>query len=317
MPDKKIRIRRAKQQRDQIRRPVMLAVAGDSAAGKTTLVRGLVQALGEDRSTGICVDDYHRYDRAQRKTMPFTPLHPDCNYLDVMEQHLQLLASGEPILKPSYDHSTGELVRPEYVAPRDFVIVEGLLPLHSAVAQACFDITVYLDPPESIRHQWKISRDCADRGYSRDAVVAELERREPESEAFIRPQRARADIIVRFAPIPQRDDPVGTPLSAELALRPTIKHPDLLSVVGEDQQKAMHTRLQRDDDGRPVDAVHVHGYATSEDSKIVQKAIWDSIGHTDPLPESLGTIKPGVRSEPLAVTQLILLFHLLQVAGDL
>ncbi len=39
-----------------------------------------------------------------------------------MEQHLQLLATGEPVLKPVYDHRTGRLTRPEYVVPRRFVI---------------------------------------------------------------------------------------------------------------------------------------------------------------------------------------------------
>jgi phosphoribulokinase len=165
----------------------MLAIAGDSAAGKTTLTRGLVECLGQERMTAVCVDDYHRYDRKERRDKPFTALHPDCNHIDVMEQHLQLLAMGEPILKPVYDHVTGELVRPEYVEPRDFVIVEGLLPLHSRLARACFDITVYLDPPEPLRHQWKISRDCAKRGYTPEQVQAELRRREPESADFIRP----------------------------------------------------------------------------------------------------------------------------------
>jgi phosphoribulokinase len=45
-----------------------------------------------------------------------------------------LLATGHPILKPAYDHHTGMLTRPEYVEPRKFVIVEGLLPLHTKPA---------------------------------------------------------------------------------------------------------------------------------------------------------------------------------------
>ena len=87
------------------------------------------------------------------------------------------------------------------VEPRDFVIVEGLLPLHTKLARACFDITVYLDPPEEIRRKWKIRRDCAERGYTPEAVLAELDRREPDSAAFIRPQRQCADIAIRFAPV--------------------------------------------------------------------------------------------------------------------
>ncbi|MEP6816558.1 MAG: phosphoribulokinase [Marmoricola sp.] len=180
----------------------MLAIAGDSAAGKTTLTRGLVEALGEQRCTSICVDDYHRYDREERKTKPFTPLHPDCNHLDIMEQHLQLLAMGRPILKPVYEHSTGTFTRPAYVEPREFVIVEGLHPLSTEPARSCFDVSVFLDPPEEIRHRWKIDRDCGKRGYTAEQVIADLARREPESAAYIRPQRERADIVARFAPIP-------------------------------------------------------------------------------------------------------------------
>ena len=205
MPDKLMRLWR--HDAAEAGRPVMIAIAGDSAAGKTTLTRGIAETLGADRATALCVDDYHRYDRAERKNIPFTVLHPDCNYIDVMEQHLQLLALGRPILKPVYDHSTGSLVRPVLVEPREFVIVEGLLPLHTKLARACFDITVYLDPPEEIRRKWKIRRDCAERGYTPDAVLAELDRREPDSAAFIRPQRRWADLVVGFAPVAGRTSP--------------------------------------------------------------------------------------------------------------
>jgi len=328
MPDKLMRLWRHDQ--GEPRRPVMLAIAGDSAAGKTTLTRGIAQTLGADRATALCVDDYHRYDRAQRRDIPFTVLHPDCNYIEVMEQHLQLLALGRPILKPVYDHSTGELVRPVLVEPRDFVIVEGLLPLHTKLARACFDITVYLDPPEDIRRSWKVRRDCAERGYTPDAVLAELDRREPDSAAYIRPQRQWADIAVSFAPVaaqqalpggtlpngvlPGSD---GTSLSAEILLRPTIGHPDLCHVLTDDDRRTMHLKLIRDSDGRPVDALHVHGHAPREDSRIVEKAIWEqlSFDHGTVLPHSLGQYAPGKRSEALAIAQLLLLWHLLEARG--
>jgi phosphoribulokinase len=288
----------------------MLAIAGDSAAGKTTITAGLVKALGPERCTAVCVDDYHRYDRAERRNLPFTVLHPDCNHIDIMEQHLQLLATGQPVLKPVYDHHTGTFTRPQYVEPREFVIIEGLLPLHTKLAAACFDVTVYLNPPEDIRHDWKIRRDTAQRGYTREQVLAELVRREPDSEAFIRPQRSRADIVVRFAPVAQRQDPPGTQLSAELLLRPTIRHPDLTAVLA--GTESMHLKLTRDEDGRPVDALHVHGYAPREDTRLLEKAIWSGLGGRSELPDVLGDLGDGKRSEPLAVTQLLLLYHLIE-----
>jgi len=310
MPHKLMRMHRTDVARG---RPVMLAIAGDSAAGKTTITSGLVRALGAERCTAVCVDDYHRYDRQERSGLPFTALHPDCNYVDIMEQHLQLLATGHPVLKPVYDHHVGVLTRPQYVEPRDFVIVEGLLPLHTKLAAACFDVTVYLNPPEEVRREWKIKRDTAQRGYRREQVLAELRRRAPESEGFIRPQRRRADIVVRFSAIRDRHDPPGTPLSAELLLRPTIRHPDLSGILA-GSGASMHLKLTRDEDGRPVDALHIHGYVPREDSRVLEKAIWAGLGEGTELPGFLGELDGGQRSEPLAITQLLLLYHLIEAA---
>lgn len=308
MPDKLVRMRMA----DGRPRPRMLAIAGDSAAGKTTLTRGLVAAIGASRCASVCVDDYHRYDRQERKGLPFTPLHPDCNYIEIMEQHLELLASGQPILKPVYDHATGSLVRPELVEPHPFVIAEGLFPLFTKLSRACFDATVYLAPPEDIRRQWKVKRDTTERGYAEQEVLESLQVREPESAAWIRPQRSEADIVVSFGPIEGRDDPPGTPLSATILLRPTLRHPDLSEVLDEDGGQPIHLKLIRDDDGRPVDALHVHGYAPTEDSLVVQKRVWSLLGEDGPVPDCLGDLGGGRRSEPLAITQLILLYHLLR-----
>jgi hypothetical protein len=201
----------------------------------------------------------------------------------------------------------------------------GLLPLHTKLARACFDATVYPDPPEEIRRAWKVSRDTAERGYTAEAVLAELERREAESAAFIQPQRAFAqpqrafaDIVIRFAPIPGRVVPKGTPLSAELMLRPTIRHPDLDGVVPEDiadgSRPAIHLKLARDADGRPVDALHIHVNAARTDSDVVEKAIWSRLGAGYEPPACLGRIREGQRTEPLAITQLLLVYHLLDAA---
>lgn len=290
----------------------MLAIAGDSATGKTTLSKGLAKALGPERITWLCTDDYHKYDRIERKALPFTPLHPDCNYLDIMEQHLQLLTLGQPILKPVYNHEHGTLDRPELLVPSDYVIVDGLFPLWSKLSRACFDVTVFLDPPEYIRRQWKVNRDVKQRGYTEEQVLQDLERREPESEAYIRPQRKNADIVIRFAPLEGSNDVKA--LSATILLRPTIAHPDLSDVISTDTRGALHMKLIRDDDGKPVDAIHVHSHAKREASREVEEAIWSKLGVDAPVPDSLGEIEDGVRSEPLAIAQLILLYHLLMVS---
>jgi phosphoribulokinase len=320
MPYKKIMMQRAESALARPR-PVMLAIAGDSAAGKTTLTRGLVAALGGENIASLCVDDYHAYDRLERKGLPFTPLNPACNNMDIMEQHLQLLAMGEPILKPVYNHHEGTLDRPVLFRPTENIVVEGLLPLHSRMARACFDLTVYLDPPESLRVTWKLQRDTAQRGYDEAQVRQELRRREGESAAFIRPQRRHADIVVRFAPIEERDEHKRGLLSATVLLRPTAPHPDLSQILTEDTRQAIHLKLMRDEDGKPVDALHIHAYADRQTTRQVEEAIWGDLGIDHELPSDLGIIEGERRSEPLAVVQLLLLYHLLvsrrQVGEDL
>lgn len=293
----------------------MVAVAGDSASGKSTLTAGLVEALGRSRCVSLSTDDYHRFDRVERQDKSFTALHPDSNYIDILEQHLQLLATGQPVLKPVYDHSTGRRVRPELIEPTEFIIVRGLLPLHTKLARACFDVTVFCDPAEHIRRTWKVQRDTAIRGYTEDQAITEIQARAVESAQFIRPQQAHADIVVRFAPVEARNDPPDTPLSAEVLLRPTIRQPDLAAILQPELTRTTHLRLARDTDGRPVDALHIHGYAAAEESAAAEKMIWHALGGSDTdVPKCLGVIRPGMRSTPLAITQMIVLHHLVHEA---
>src|SRR5689334_21940793 len=131
--------------------PIILGIVGDSAAGKTTLTAGIAAIMGADRVATICTDDYHRYSRQERQKRGITALHPDCNYVDILEQHLALLRQGKPILKPVYDHHDGSLAAPDYIEPKPYIIVEGLLGYHSRAMRDCYDVKIYLDPQEDLR----------------------------------------------------------------------------------------------------------------------------------------------------------------------
>ncbi len=144
-------------------RPVILGVVGDSAAGKTTITRGLVRVLGEDNVAHICIDDYHRYDRRQRAELGITPLHPDCNHLDIIAQHLGHLRAGDAILKPVYRHQDGTFGPPVYVRPERFTLIEGLLGYYLPEMCDVYDVRVFLNPPELLRRKWKVQRDCSRR----------------------------------------------------------------------------------------------------------------------------------------------------------
>ncbi len=304
-------------------RPIILGIVGDSAAGKTTLTKGIAQFLGAENVTVICTDDYHRYDRKQRAELGITALHPDCNYLDIMQQHLSLLRTGQPILKPIYSHKTGTFEAPEYIKPNKFVIVEGLLGYSTRIARDAYDVKVYLAPPEELRTKWKVRRDTQKRGYSEEQVLAEMQKRESDSESFIRPQRQWADIVVTF--YPAADDPEATSgnLNVRLILRPNIPHPDLSQVVTTDPSdttSAIRLGLDRDM-GKPVDVLEIDRHATGEQVTQLEHFICGDIPHllnvcnremNPELGKVTGTTGETLQSYPLALTQLLIAFHMLK-----
>ncbi len=285
-------------------RPIILGVVGDSASGKTTLTKGLVEILGSDHVTHIGMDDYHCYDREERKEHAITPLNPECNYMDIIDQHLEHLRKGEPILKPVYQHGDGTFGRPDYVKPQRFVLIEGLLGYHTSDLASNFDVRVYLAPPEELRREWKVKRDTTKRGYTEEQVLEELDKREPDSEAFIRPQRSRADIVVAFQPGVQ-DDPDH--LDAVLTLREGLPHPDLSSLEGADaievEQRASERRIR------------IPGEIDKKRGAAIEEAIWEQMHFARHLrTEQLGLFAVGTddahRSESLAITQVLILYHL-------
>ncbi len=284
-------------------RPIILGVVGDSAAGKTTITRGLVRILGEDQVTHVALDDYHRYDRNQRAANGITPLRPDANYIDIMTQHLRHLRAGEPILKPVYRHTDGTFGPATYVEPHGFTVLEGLLGYHTEALCDLYDVRVYLAPPEALRRKWKVDRDCSRRGYTTDEVLAELDRREPDSAAFIRPQQRRADMVVSFQPAA---DGSGA-LDADLLLRPDLPHPDLSPFVDAArgitvEEIGAERRVCIRADVDPVDAAGI------------EEAVWEKMHFARHLrTEHLGEYTVGtelLRSETLAIVQVLVLYHL-------
>jgi phosphoribulokinase len=288
-------------------RPVILGVVGDSAAGKTTITRGLVRVLGERDVTHVCADDYHRFDRKERAEKGITPLHPDCNYLDIITQHLEHLRAGEPILKPVYRHGDGTFGPPVYVAPARFTIIEGLLGFYSQPMRDVYDVRVFLNPPEELRRRWKVQRDCSRRGYTTDQVLAELDRREHDSEAYIRPQRRYADMLVSFLPSNGSGD--QTHLDAELTLCARgLPHPDLTPFVGEGPDGL--TLIERDGE----DVLRIPGRLDPDRAAAIEEAIWERMHFATHLrSRRLGEFTIGTelhRSESLALVQLLVLYHL-------
>lgn len=292
-------------------RPILLAIVGDSAAGKSTLGAGIASLLGDARVTVVTTDDYHRHNRKARRELRLSALHPDCNDLDLLGEHLEQLANGRAVEKAPYNHSTGDFDPPRTVKPSEFLIVEGLLGLHTPSLRERYDVSVYLDTPEALRHRWKVARDTAKRGYSATQVHELLERRESVSEKFIRPQREHADMVVRFHPDSDYTD--YEHLHATVTMRPTLDQPDLRAVVDSCPRAASALRLTRNGDGEELE---IDGRISGEQAAEMERELWSRRPELERLlmARTGNFIENGTtrHSHALALAQLLLTYPVLR-----
>jgi phosphoribulokinase len=232
-----------------------------------------------------------------------------------MAEHLLALGAGEPVLKPTYDHRTGSFGRDEPLAPKEIVIVEGLLPLADRGLREAIDVAVFLEPDETLRRRWKLERDVFERGYAPKDVVAEVRRREADAAQHVRPQRDHADVIVRFHR--RRGVRTDERLSARLIVRPTLPYPALRQLLGEYRAKGVEpVRWSTRTDRRgPLSVLEIDGDCPPEVGAELEDALWASLHPNERLRrDRLGIVRrPGrteARSESLALAQLLIVTHL-------
>ena len=182
------------------RSPIVFAigVAGDSGSGKTTFTNAIREIFGPDLVATISLDDYHKYDREERRQLSITPLNPDANKLHQLESDIAQLKEGKPIEKPIYDHSNGRFGAPVPFAPKKILILEGLHTFYTPRLRDLMDFSVFVDPEKEVKYEWKRRRDIGIRGYSSDEVTEEIVKREKDFLDYIIPQRCHADAIVRI-----------------------------------------------------------------------------------------------------------------------
>jgi uridine kinase len=183
------------------RKPFVVGVAGDSGAGKDTFANAVAGLFGAHSVAAISGDDYHLWDRHQPMWQVMTHINPAANDLESFAKNLVSLTDGRSIAACHYDHDTGKMSRPFTMRSNDIIIASGLHALYLPILRECYDLSIYLDIDEELRTYFKIQRDVNKRGYTIERVLDALAKRKPDSEKFIHPQAAFADLIFSLRPI--------------------------------------------------------------------------------------------------------------------
>lgn len=182
------------------RAPLVIGVAGGSGSGKTTVVRRIIESIGDDQVTVLEHDRYYR-DRNDLRLEERAALnydHPDSLETDLLVRHVHELRSGRPVEVPEYDFARhARQPEPSTVHPRKAIIVEGILIFTDAALRALMDIKVFVDADADTRFIRRLQRDIAERGRTVPSVIDQyLGTVKPMHLEFVEPSKRYADIIV-------------------------------------------------------------------------------------------------------------------------
>lgn len=179
--------------------PLIIGVVGGSGSGKTTVAH----AIAESVDGGAVVLDQDAYYRdlahltlEERRGINFD--HPDSIDTELFVAHLEALAAGEPVDKPTYDFAAhtraAETVR---VEPGRVVVVDGILLFADPRLRRMFDLRIYVDVADDVRFIRRLLRDLTERGRSLENVIEQyLDTVRPMHLEFVEPSRRHADVII-------------------------------------------------------------------------------------------------------------------------
>ncbi len=190
--------------------PILLAIAGPTAAGKTEIVERLTHAIQNEgkRISSVEMDNFLT-DRDQREARGIGSLGKEALHFKLFTQALHDLCEGKPVSIPRYDfidatssHDVdGNLKpggKPVTILPADIIFVEGNAPfLYEEVADLIRIKVVYLtDDGVRLKRKWLRDIDLRkkyDPYYLRNRYFKE---QYPMAQKCYHPQLEKCDIFV-------------------------------------------------------------------------------------------------------------------------
>ena len=179
---------------------LIIGIAGGTGSGKTTVVNKIINSLPAGEVAVLPQDSYYKDSShvpvEARSKINFDE--PAAIEWSLLVEHIRQLKEGRDIEMPTYSYLT--CTRQEEtvtVAPREVVIVEGILVLTDPVLREMMDVKVFVDADADERLIRVIARDCVERGRTPIMVLNRYQDvLKPMHEMYIEPSKRYADLIV-------------------------------------------------------------------------------------------------------------------------
>jgi len=179
---------------------LIVGIAGGTGSGKTTVVRKIIEKLPPNEVAVLSQDAYYKdashLPLPERQKINFD--HPNSIEFDLLINHIKQLKKSQSIEMPMYDYASClRLPETKHIAPKEVIIVEGILVLAVKELRELFDIKVFVYADADDRLVRVIRRDIVERGRTVETVLKRYtETVKPMHEQFIEPSMKYADLIV-------------------------------------------------------------------------------------------------------------------------
>ena len=181
-------------------KPLVVALAGGSSSGKTTVVERIIQRLPARAMALLDLDSYYKdlRDRPLPERARFNFDHPDAFDVPLLLDHVQRLLRGEAVPKPVYsylEHCREEHV--QMVEPAEVIILEGIMALALEPIRRLAQIKIFVETDDDIRLIRRLVRDIRERGRTFEGVLDQYQESvRPMHLTFVEPSKRHADIII-------------------------------------------------------------------------------------------------------------------------
>lgn len=179
-------------------KPTIIAIAGMSASGKTTLAADLASALG---GIVIALDNYYvdiqTYGLTQADVSKVNWDELRAFKLHQFGKDVAQLAVGNSIQQPIYDFTVSQATGAQSIQPSPFVVLEGQFALCVPEVIEFCSTKVFVDLPLEEAFNRRVQRDVENRGRNYESVSEQWQNHVvPAWENWVSPSRRLADIQI-------------------------------------------------------------------------------------------------------------------------
>jgi uridine kinase len=183
-------------------KPFIIGIAGGSGSGKTTIARKIFERCAGIPILTLQLDHYYRdlahLEPLERDKLNFD--HPDSLEMPLLVKHVELLAKGEGVDRPTYEFAShtrsSKVLRLETAR---VIIIEGIFALYSPEIRRHLSCSIFVDVSDDVRFIRRLQRDITERGRSNEGVIKQyLETVKPMHDQFVAPTKFNADLIIHW-----------------------------------------------------------------------------------------------------------------------